>query len=399
MTPAQLNLPAHLQGRQPAGMAARAAEGMGGSLPPHVSIKGNWFTFVDAAGHEAQPVATFDALIVDISDHINKRYYDKPYNPADTGEPPACWSANGFAPSREAVRPQAERCDMCKWNERGSAISKMSGAAIKACRDEKWIALMVPAFNNMIFQFVVTPGSFVAWKNYANMLQNYKVEPNWVTTRFSFQPGVNGQVLFEFTGAYADAPTVALTEQAIAEQKTDAIVGRNDQPRVAALAPPAPQPTLPPPNQFNTGTPPMAAAPATSGFEGQQTQAPFLVAPAPNAGFQPTQQVTQPQQPGGFPSSAAPAVASPSEPPKRRRRTAAEMAAAGAPAQSPAPAAPQGQPGTFAPAAAPQAPFMPQGAPAAAPAPAGNNFGISQGAPVNPEMSAMLSSLFPNKAG
>src|SRR4051812_9863942 len=99
-----LQLPAHLQGRQATGAAARATEGMGSSLPPHISIQGNKFTFIDASGNEAPPMLTFDGYIVDISDHINKRYYDKPFDQsAKSFEPPACWSANGIAPSREAA--------------------------------------------------------------------------------------------------------------------------------------------------------------------------------------------------------------------------------------------------------------------------------------------------------
>ena len=85
----QMQLPAHLQGRQIKSLTERAAEGMGSTLPPHISIRGNSFTFVDAAGNEYQPVLTFDAAIVDVSDVMCKRYYDKPFDPgANQYEPP-----------------------------------------------------------------------------------------------------------------------------------------------------------------------------------------------------------------------------------------------------------------------------------------------------------------------
>lgn len=378
----QMQLPAHLANRQVRSLTERAAEGMGSSLPPHISIQGNSFTFIDAAGNEYQPVLTFDATIVDVSDSMNKRYFDKPYVPGqDIGEPPACWSANGIGPSREAMRPQASTCAECPHNERGSKISALSGAAIKACRDERWIAVLVPQMPNMIFQLVITPGSFKNWKAYTETFRNYGVELSFGLTRFSFKPKVNGELLFEHVG-WIDEPTVAAVEASIRENKTDVIVGRNDVAR-GMLPAPAVQATLPPPNTFQP-------APAViQHFAPQQevipSQVPFAPPAAPiatGAGF-----VTQPA------TSAA-------EPARRRRRTQAEIAAAngaGTPAQTLqqapqmpfAPMAPQAGPGT----AAPQPPFpVPSATQPAATAPA-PQFGMSPGTPVNAEMEAMLASM------
>ncbi|MFA5902260.1 MAG: hypothetical protein WC829_24475, partial [Hyphomicrobium sp.] len=338
----QMQLPAHLQNRQIRSLTERAAEGMGSTLPPHISIQGNSFTFIDAAGNEYQPVLTFDATIVDVSDHMNKRYFDKPYVPGqDTGEPPACWSANGIVPSREAVRPQAVSCDVCPHNERGSKISALSGAAIKACRDERWIAVLVPQMPQMIFQLVITPGSFKNWKAYTETFRNYGVELSLGLTRFSFKPKVNGELLFEHVG-WVDEPTVAAVEAAVREKKTDAIVGRNDQPRLigsqgvgspGAVA----QQTLPPPNQFGTAQPMQIApqsminvAPQQEVIPPPQVQQPGPFSTAPSAGNS-GPAMLQPAQAVG--------TTSPSEQPaRRRRRTQAEIAAANAPQQAAQPA-------------------------------------------------------------
>ena len=56
-------LPAYLQNRQSQGVAARATAGMGGILPPHISIKGNQYTLVDAAGNKASAGAVMYACI------------------------------------------------------------------------------------------------------------------------------------------------------------------------------------------------------------------------------------------------------------------------------------------------------------------------------------------------
>lgn len=380
-----VQLPAHLQGRQVRSLTERASEGMGSTLPPHVSIQGNSFTFIDAAGNEFQPMLTFDAVIVDIADRLNKRYYDKKFDPnASTYEPPRCWSANGITPSREIASPIHPTCEGCPANVRGSAVSAISGAAIKACRDEKWIAFIVPQMPTVIFQLVVTPGSFTNWKAYAETMRANGAELSFAITRFSFKPKVNGELLFEFVG-WIDEQMVQVVEAANREGKTDALVGRSDPIRQPALAGPQQGQTLPPPNQF---------APAPGGFTPatqpqQEVIPPGQPAPfAPAASFAPS---AAPQAPMTMAApSAAPAPAADAAP-RRRRRTAAEMAAP-APAAGPGfgqpaaavPQAPFGQPAQAAPTTAPQAPF------GQAAAPAGQTFGIQPGAPVNPEMLAML---------
>ncbi len=393
----QMQLPAHLQGRQVKSLTERASEGMGSTLPPHVSIQGNSFTFVDAAGNEMQPMLTFDAVIVDIADRLNKRYYDKPFDPnASTYEPPRCWSANGITPSREVASPIHPTCEGCPANVRGSAVSKISGAAIKACRDEKWIAFIVPQLPTVIFQLVITPGSFTNWKAYTETMRNHGVELSLAITRFSFQPKVNGVLLFEHVG-WVDEPTLQAVEAANREGKTDALVGRSDPIRQPALAAPAGAPALVAPG----GTIP-ASQPQQEVIPPGQP-APFGGQPAPFGGQPAT--ITAPPAGSTFGATApAFAMASPSVPtaspsdaaPRRRRRSAGEAAPgpAGAPAfGQPAAAAPQapfGQPAQTAAAASPAAPF---GQPAAAQAPAGaasGQFGIGGAAPVNADMLAML---------
>lgn len=387
----QSQLPAHLANRHVTSLTARASDGMGSTLPPHISIKGNTFTFIDGAGQEYAPMPQFLGVVIDISDGMNKRYYDKPYDPrASTYEPPACWSANGIAPSREATIPQAATCGECPQNVRGSAVSRISNAPIKACRDEKWLAILIPQMN-MIFQLVVTPGSFKTWKSYTETLINYGVELSLIQTHFSFQPGENGVLLFG-QGDWVDAPTADMVEASAREKKTDAIVGRNDQPRVA-LAAPVTQPQI---------TAPVQAAQAPISMPQMQVvqqapQAPFTPAVQPAASVQP--QAVQ----GSAMASPTAQTVSPSDPqPRRRRRTAAEMAGerAGAAPGASAPqipqampmAAPQAAPAAPFPVAgqpAPQAPFPVQQAPAAAPA----QFGMAPGAPVNPEMMEMLAKM------
>lgn len=384
----QAQLPAHLQNRQVKSLTERASEGMGGALPPHVSIQGNSFTFVDAAGNEFQPMLTFDAVIIDMADLMNKRYYDKPFDPnASTYEPPRCWSANGIAPVREVASPIHPTCEGCPANVRGSAISKISGAAIKACRDEKWIAFIVPALPTVIFQLVITPGSFQNWKAYTETMKANRAELSLAITRFSFQPKVNGVLLFEFVN-WIDEPTLLAVEAANREGKTDALVGRSDPVRQPALAAPAqaqqPSQQVLPPNQLQPVQPqqelippgqPTPFVPAAAAHPAPTASAPSLLPSAGSTSLSPT----------ASPAGGA-TLASPSEAAPRRRRRTAEGAPVGPAFGQAAPAASQapfGQPAQAAPAAVMQAP-------AGGGAGVGQQFGIAPGAPVNPEMLAML---------
>ena len=410
----QMQLPAHLQNRQIKSLTDRAADGMGSSLPPHISIQGNSFTFVDAVGNEYAPVLTFDAAVIDVSDVMCKRYYDKPFDPnASTYEPPACWSANGIGPSREATKPQAARCDQCAMNDRGSAVSRISGKEIKACRDERWIALLHPQMPNMVFQLVVTPGSFKNWKGYTDTLKNFGKELSLGLTRFSFVPKKTGEILFEDAG-WVEVATADAIEAAVREKKTDALVGRLDQPRGLGSIGVAGQiaqghqgvQTLPPANQYQTVLAPehpeqLGAQRVVAVQQPVQevippNQGPFVLASAGAVGNQ--QMVQASPSPRIDPAqNASTATPSPSEPAPRRRRTKAEMEAA---AQG---SAPQQRP-SFEPSTAPQhAPFpagpAPIGTAQTEPAGGAPQFGMAPGAPMNPEMVAMLASLGFTKQG
>ena len=368
-------LPAHLQNRQVQDFTDYADAGLGTMLPPHVSIQGNQFTLIDATGQEFQPMPVMDVVIVDRSTVTCKMYFGKEWV-LGSEDPPLCWSSNGIGPSRDAAVPQARTCAECDKNVRGSAVSKLSGAAIKACRDEYHMAILLPSMSTMMFRYVLTPGSFENWQGYVAKFKNSNVKISMVLTRMAFQPKTNGVVTFESVN-YIDEVTNNIVLKALAEKATDALCGRLDQPRTAAL---------PPPQGYGAITQ-ITVAPNTTSvnvasdapIERPQVQqpGPFVPTPAANVAA-PGLSAPNPVQPAATtsPSELAPAG-------RRRRRTAAEMQAANGPA-------PSGQP-MPAPAAAPQAPF-----PHAATAQPAPQFGIAQGQEVaaNPELSGMLDDFF-----
>ena len=358
---------------RPARLLDTAASNLGRQMPPRLSIDGNRFTLIDGSGNE-KPVNSLalDVVFIDLNSAVSKMYWGKDYNPNDTGDIPLCWSDNGKAPSVQAQAPQNPVCMTCPHNAIGSAISKFTGAKIKACVDMKKLAFIVPGDPNaLVYLMTVKPGSFKNWGSTINWLKTQKfsdgAQPDLpdVVIRLEFE----SQGVLKFTPISAvpgNAALEAQREAAWALNITPEIVGANDQPWQGQLAAPAPAQQLPPPAQPVFAPPPQPAAPFN---------APQQAAPAFNA-------LKQPEQP---------------EPPKRRRgRAAGATAATGfqtpaAPAatqpalqpttppqgglQTPqvAPASEAGQPAD--PLAIPQ--FLRREQPAA-PAPAPQTFGMTQ---------------------
>jgi hypothetical protein len=356
-------LPAYLQNRQTRRLVEDATAGLGTSLPAHISTEGTVFTLVDAAG--AKQLVTFtgpdqkqyaqpflDVCVVDINAATGKRFYAEKYSP-DASAAPTCWSANGDVPSNDSVQKQARTCAECKLNERGSATSEFSGASIKACRDEKWLALFVPHTGmDTIFRFTITPGSFKNWRAYVEQFKGGPTDISDVVTRFEWVGQSQPNTLKFSAQSYIDERTAQLAERAVVAKATDMIVGRDQA--VVRIAGPAPQAALP----QHVVEEPQTAAPLPL-----NVSAPFAASPSP-------------VQQNAASVAAAPQNSAEAPAPGRRRRNTAAPAA---PAQQQAPL---------------QAPFPTSAAPANGAAP-GPTFGIQPGVAPDPALTATLANFFP----
>lgn len=385
-------------------LATSAAANLGRPMPPRLSIDSNRFTLIDSAGNERpHNLLTLDIVIIDLNDHTSKMYFGREYNPSDT-EPPLCWSDNGEAPSSQALAPQSPKCMTCPHNAIGSAISKFSGAKIKACVDMKKLAFYIPGEQG-IYLMTVKPGSFKNWTAYVNMLAGQKsnnhpggVELYEVITQLAFE----SQGVLKFTPV--GWSNLQEAEAQYGRGVTPEIVGANDVPYQAQIAAPAAQAALPHP--------------------AVQPQAQQVQQPAPFAA-QPAAPSTIPSTPGV--STAAPisqgSTAAP-EGHKRKRRTKAEIEADAQRASQPQTIIPPSQPAPMftnpqpapapahVPPAQPSVPANPpQGqaadpldipdflkrtpAPAAAPAaPNGGQFGLAQPAAPSADLQAAIDKAF-----
>lgn len=361
-------LPAFIANRPSRGLAARVSQNLGTSSPPYLSLMGNRFTLIDAAGNE-QPIQTYegdpnkvmrgqavgpycDVTIIDVNDRVSRIFYDQPFDPnAQSYQPPACFSHNGTAPSRQATYPQSPTCAACPNAVWGSATSNVSGKGIPACAQYQLISVLV-AGHEMPFLLRIPPNSLKNYRAYAEQFRGQSFDMNHVVTRLSF---ISQGTLAFIPAAFVDQATFDKGEKLLDAKATDSMIGRTDVPIQGALPAPVVQP-----------------APQS--------------AEAPQPVVQPALQTGAMQQNGASPQPAGRG---------RGRRRAAETPAAlqAAPAQAPfmpsaaLPPSPQpvpAQPAFVQTAASPVAPIQP-------PQP---QFGMSPGVPPNPEMSAMLDNLF-----
>ena len=230
-------------------VSAHAAAGLGSDMPPRLSIAENKFTLIDAAGNtrlagqlDPKLGLYLEVQFVDVNENVSKMYREEDNFDKDNPLPPTCWSDDGKTPSATVTKQQAPACLTCPKNERGSAISKQSGVAIKACRDQKQAAFL---HNGGLYQFVVTPGSMKTWKQYLRTLEGHGVDLIQVITRIHFV----GQGELDF------APVRSINEGEVdavckvrEEKASDYVVGRSSVPVQLPPGQYRPPTPIPPPS-------------------------------------------------------------------------------------------------------------------------------------------------------
>jgi hypothetical protein len=354
----QMQLPTYLQNAGLPDFTDRLSSNLGTRAQPYLSIKDDRLTLVDSNG-DTEPVLTrdektgdpyLDCVIIDAGDVASKIYYGRAYEPgSDSYSPPACWSDNGIAPSISCNEPQAVSCTPdpegkhgCKWAVWGSGRAREGSKVVPpACSKVQKIAILIPG-DDVQFLVRVPPGSLDELSAYNAKFKGHPFTMRDVMTRISI---ANKTLSFKGLG-FIDEGTAKQRNAILMAKTTDALVGRGDKPRGAALAAPAPLTSLPAPT---------APSPVSAPVE---TASPLPAQPAVT-----TQSV----------SSATTSAVQAGAPTRRRRKTADAPAAA---AESNG--------------AAPVAPFR-QGA---EPNASGGQHGMASPAAPNAELEAALKGVF-----
>ena len=84
-----------------------------------------------------------------------RKFYKKPPQAGQMGQPPDCWSADLVVPHNDSIEKQNPTCAGCPNNEWGTGRDGRS----KACAMPTWIFLLNPAFGNPPIGVVVAPSS------------------------------------------------------------------------------------------------------------------------------------------------------------------------------------------------------------------------------------------------
>lgn len=80
-----------------------------------------------------------DVIIVNAAPDVNRIYYSGTYDPkAQKREPPQCWSHDSRVPADDVLNKQAETCESCPQNIKGSGPG-----TTKACRFHRYIAVVL----------------------------------------------------------------------------------------------------------------------------------------------------------------------------------------------------------------------------------------------------------------
>lgn len=185
--------------------------GMGAGQHPRISIRGQMFHLVDMAGQRYPApiqlfgqVPTLQCIIIGANPVMSKVYFEGDYDP-DQGTPPTCFSDNGQAPSRNASRKMARTCAECELSAWGSATSKMTGKAVKACVDKKKIAVLVIGdTTGLIYELQVPPASLRNLTAHAGKIGSFtvpdgsgrKAELSDFVTGIQFTPDRTGELQF-----------------------------------------------------------------------------------------------------------------------------------------------------------------------------------------------------------
>lgn len=165
---------------------------------------------------------SLNAIVVNASPHVGRIFYAKTWSADAEPTAPDCFSNDGRTPDVGASNPQAERCDNCEKNIKGSGQGNS-----KACRYSRRIALVLEedfgtSLEGEVYQMNLASKSLFGesvgdnthtFENYSKYLSNNGKSLDYVVTQISFnEDNDNQSVLFTPTG-YINKTQYAVTSE------------------------------------------------------------------------------------------------------------------------------------------------------------------------------------------
>jgi len=149
---------------------------------------------------------SLNAIIVNASPHVGRIFYAKAWTPDAEPTAPDCFSNDGRSPDVSSTNPQADRCDSCQQNIKGSGQGNS-----KACRYSRRIAMVLQedfgtSLEGSVYQMNLASKSLFGesvgdnthpFENYSKYLSNNGKSLDYVITQISFnEDNDNQSVLF-----------------------------------------------------------------------------------------------------------------------------------------------------------------------------------------------------------
>jgi hypothetical protein len=197
------NLPDFLQ---TAGVSALTKQLAGRTGVARIVPKNGIFRKVVGGEEMGKAKGPLNAIVVNASPHVGRIFYMKSWSPDAEPTAPDCFSNDGRTPDAGSANPQAERCDNCSQNIKGSGQGQS-----KACRYSRRLAVMLEedfgtALEGRVYQMNLASKSLFGdsvgsnthtFENYTKYLANNGKSLDYVVTQISFnEDNDNQSVLF-----------------------------------------------------------------------------------------------------------------------------------------------------------------------------------------------------------
>lgn len=200
--PTEFAIPDHMLARvtETTALATVLAAGISGSeAPPRISLKGSRFRLVIEGVETVLDPPKLNLVIVGANSRLSKVFYLADYDP-NSEEGPDCFSNDGLRPDKASENIQNSICATCPQNSWGSKATD-SGVKLKACSDQKRLAVVSPHDPTSVYLLLITPTSLKNLNKYTKELLNRNISPELVMTTFSFDTtSSHPKLIFSFGG-------------------------------------------------------------------------------------------------------------------------------------------------------------------------------------------------------
>lgn len=242
----QVQLPAHLVGRQVTNASFLAGLPQGGGFPM-IGLKGTRFVAKADGGETVLPTVEISVVLIDAKPNLDKAYYATKYDPNSTeAKSPDCFSRDGLYPDPSATLKQHASCAGCPMNQYGSGTDAAGNPGKgKACADNKMLAIFA---NNGVYGFKLPPASLKAFANYAKETARRGIDLSTCITVIGFDPSFTYPVLtFNFGGFLAPEQIAKIDEMkksAAVQDIVGNVVAAAPAPKAIEVSNPSPAPAI-----------------------------------------------------------------------------------------------------------------------------------------------------------